>query len=52
LNQLAKTTAFNQARSLGLKDRGAIKEGLLADLTLLSRNFAVEAVFVGGERRV
>ena len=52
LNQLAKTTAFNQARSLGLKDRGAIKEGLLADLTLLSRDFAVEAVFVGGERRV
>lgn len=52
LNQLAKTTAANQARSLGLRDRGAIRPGLLADLTLLDRDFAVQAVFVGGERRV
>ncbi|MCP5540715.1 MAG: N-acetylglucosamine-6-phosphate deacetylase [Akkermansiaceae bacterium] len=52
LNEIAKTTAFNQARSLGLTDRGAIQQGMLADLTLLSRDFAVEAVFVGGERRV
>jgi N-acetylglucosamine-6-phosphate deacetylase len=52
LNQLAKTTAFNQARSLGLKDRGAIKEGLLADVTLLDRNFEVRAVFIGGARKL
>lgn len=51
LNELAKTTAANQARSLGLHDRGAIKEGLLADLTLLTRDHEVAAVFVGGERR-
>lgn len=52
LNQLAKTTGYNQARSLGLTDRGAIQQGLLADLTLLNRDFEVQAVFVGGERRV
>ena len=52
LNELAKTTAANQARSLGLHDRGSIKQGLLADLTLLSREFEVRAVFVGGDRRL
>lgn len=52
LNQLAKTTARNQAHSLGLHDRGEIKQGLLADLTLLDRDFGVQAVFVGGQRRV
>ena len=52
LPNLAKCTGYNQARSLGLTDRGSIQQGLLADLTLLNRNFEVEAVFVGGERRV
>ena len=52
LDEIAKTTGFNQATSLGLTDRGAIQEGLLADLTLLSRDFEVEAVFVGGEQRI
>ncbi len=52
LNQLAKTTGYNQARSLGLRDRGALQVGLLADVTLLNRDFEVQAVFVGGNRRV
>lgn len=52
LNEIAKTTGYNQARSLGLSDRGALQEGLLADLTVLSRDFSVEAVFLGGDRRV
>ncbi|MCB1232501.1 MAG: amidohydrolase family protein, partial [Verrucomicrobiae bacterium] len=52
LNDLAKTTAANQARSLGLHDRGQIQQGKLADLTLLSREFEVRAVFVGGEQRL
>jgi len=52
LPDLAKCTGFNQAHSLGLTDRGAIEEGLLADVTLLNRDFDVQAVFVGGERKV
>ncbi len=51
LNELARTCASNQARSLGLKDRGDIKQGLLADLTLLTPELDVVAVFVGGEQR-
>ncbi|MEM9016354.1 MAG: N-acetylglucosamine-6-phosphate deacetylase [Verrucomicrobiota bacterium] len=34
LNEIIKTCGVNQARSLGLNDRGSIKQGLLADLTL------------------
>lgn len=51
LNEIVKTTATNQARALGLRDRGAIKQGLLADLTLLSPGLEVVAVYVGGEQR-
>lgn len=49
LNELSKTTGYNQARSLGLKDRGSIREGLLADITLLNKDFEVEMTIVGGE---
>ncbi len=51
LNELAKTCGSNQARSLGMKDRGNIKQGLLADLTLLTPELEVVAVFIGGEQR-
>jgi len=51
LNDIARTCGANQARSLGLKDRGAIKQGLLADLTLLTPELDVVATFVGGEQR-
>lgn len=51
LNEVAKTCSVNQARSLGLTDRGSIKQGLLADLALLSPSLEVVAVYVGGERR-
>ena len=51
LNELSKTTGANQTRSLGLRDRGQIKQGLLADLTLLTTDFEVQATFVGGEMR-
>ena len=51
LNEVARTCALNQARSLGLNDRGDIKQGLLADLTLLTPELEVAAVFVGGEER-
>lgn len=51
LNEIIRTAGANQARSLGLRDRGEIKQGLLADLTLLSPGLEVVAVYVGGEQR-
>ncbi|MDF1659021.1 MAG: N-acetylglucosamine-6-phosphate deacetylase [Verrucomicrobiales bacterium] len=51
LNEIVRTTGANQAKSLGLRDRGSIKQGLLADLTLLSPSLEVVAVYVGGEQR-
>jgi len=51
LNELSRTCAANQARSLGLRDRGAVQQGLLADLTLLSPSLEVVAVYIGGEPR-
>lgn len=51
LSELAKTTAPNQARSLGLKDRGNLAPGEWADVVLLDEAFSVRAVFVGGELR-
>lgn len=51
LNELSKTCAANQANSLGIRDRGRIKQGLLADLTLLTPKLEVVATYVGGEQR-
>ena len=51
LNELSKTCAANQARSLRLDDRGRIQEGLLADFTLLTPGLEVVATYVGGEMR-
>lgn len=51
LNEIAKICGANQAKSLGLKDRGLIKQGLLADLTLLTPDLEVVSTFVGGEQR-
>lgn len=49
--EIARCAATNQARALGFTDRGAVREGLLADLTLLDSDFQVHATFVGGEER-
>ena len=51
LNEISRTWAANQARSLGLTDRGGIQQGCLADLTLLSPTLEVVAVYVGGKPR-
>lgn len=51
LNEVVRTCSANQARSLRLNDRGSIKQGLLADLTLLTPGLEVVAVYVGGEKR-
>lgn len=51
LNEIARCSSVNQARSLKLSDRGVIKQGYLADLTLLSPTLEVVATYVGGEAR-
>lgn len=51
LNELIKTCGANQAKSLRLNDRGLIRQGYLADLTLLSPLLDPVATFVGGELR-
>lgn len=51
LNEVARCCSVNQARSLKLSDRGFIKQGYLADLTLLSPELEVIATYVGGEER-
>jgi len=40
----------NPASALGLDDRGSLKVGTRADLTLLDENFEVVATYVSGER--
>jgi len=50
LNEISKTCSANQANSLGIRDRGMIKQGLLADLTLLTPKLEVVATYVGGEQ--
>ena len=51
LNEIARTCSTNQARSLKLNDRGSIKQGLLADLTLLTPELEVVAVYVGSKQK-
>ncbi len=52
LEQLIATTAANQARSLGLGDRGRLERGLLADIVIFDEAFEIKAVFVGGAQKV
>jgi len=51
LPELVKTTAWNQACDLGIKDLGKIEEGFVADLAVLDEQFQVAAVFVDGQRK-
>jgi N-acetylglucosamine-6-phosphate deacetylase len=52
LNQLIKTTGYNQAQSLGLEKVGKIEPGYYADITILDKNFNTVNVFVGGEQKL
>jgi N-acetylglucosamine-6-phosphate deacetylase len=52
LHEIVKTTSWNQARSLGIDDKGKIEPGYAADLVLLDRNFELKAVFLEGMRKV
>lgn len=49
LKQLIKTTAFNQAKSLGLGMIGKIEPGYYADIAILDNNFRPVTVFVNGK---
>jgi N-acetylglucosamine-6-phosphate deacetylase len=51
LDQLVKTTSWNQARSLGLEGFGKLEAGFHADIVLLDSDFEVWKTFVGGEER-
>ena len=48
LDQLVKTTSWNQARSLGLDGHGKLEPGYHADLVILDQDFHVLQTFVGG----
>lgn len=51
LSELVATTSWNQAQSLGLEGLGKIEAGFQADLVLLDHDFAVQAVWVGGDQK-
>ncbi|QDH16709.1 N-acetylglucosamine-6-phosphate deacetylase [Swingsia samuiensis] len=52
LLEAAKLVSTNAAHYLGLKDRGEIKEGLLADFTILNEKLEVCEVWINGQRKV
>ncbi|MGJ8695555.1 MAG: N-acetylglucosamine-6-phosphate deacetylase [Verrucomicrobiaceae bacterium] len=52
LAQLIGTTAANQARSLGLRDRGTLTLGNRADLVVLNQNFEVQQTYLSGQSRL
>lgn len=54
IEDIIQTTAWNQANELGLGDQfGCLEAGYVADIAVLDqKTFDVDAVFVGGEKRV
>ncbi|HPY89249.1 MAG TPA: amidohydrolase family protein, partial [Lentisphaeria bacterium] len=52
LAQLVKTTAWNQARSLGFSDRGKIEPGFRADLVRMSADLEPKQAWVAGQKRL
>lgn len=52
LQNAVRMMTENPARAIGLRDRGAIKRGYLADLCLFDGNFDVKSVFIGGKQTV
>jgi N-acetylglucosamine-6-phosphate deacetylase len=51
LGELVATTAWNQARSLGLEKVGKLEPGFAADLVLLDADFSVWKTLVDGSER-
>lgn len=53
IEDVIQTTSWNQAEELGLGDQfGCIEPGYVADLVILSKDFEVQSVFLGGEKRI
>ena len=50
LVELAKISSYNAAKSLHLTDRGALKEGMLADIVLLDSDLNLKEVYKLGKR--
>ena len=48
VSDAAQMCASSPAAQLGLKDRGRLEEGLLADLVLIDRDFRVVRTYVDG----
>jgi N-acetylglucosamine-6-phosphate deacetylase len=46
----ARTMSSVPAKLLGLEDRGQIRVGARADLTLFTRDLQVAATYIGGEK--
>ena len=51
LEQLVRTTSWNQACSLGLEKVGRLEPGFCADIVILDDQFKVRKTFVDGELR-
>lgn len=51
LQEIVKTTSWNQARSLGLESIGKIEPGYCADIAILDKEFRVWKTLVDGEDR-
>lgn len=50
LSELIRSTSYNQAISLGLKNVGKIEKGFLADLLIVDKNFKPYTAFVSGKK--
>jgi N-acetylglucosamine-6-phosphate deacetylase len=50
LRDLVETSSWNQARTLGLTDRGKLEAGFLADLVVINEHFEVQGTYLGGEK--
>ncbi|MFV0416108.1 MAG: N-acetylglucosamine-6-phosphate deacetylase [Chthoniobacterales bacterium] len=47
--EISRIASTNQARSLGLTDRGEIKSGLLADLVVVEKDYRLHQTILGGK---
>ena len=48
IHELVETTSWNQARTLGLGDRGKLEPGFLADFVVLNEHLEVQGTYLGG----
>ena len=52
LEEAVKAAGYNQCRSLGMRDRGEIAVGQVADLVLVDADLVPVHTMVGGEVRL